>query len=213
MVAASNSTIEGLAIDSFSGSGIVISGTSGDLVAADVIGLTVPGKLGGTPGGTSSGTGPLAGNGGEGVLILGGANNNTIGGTTPGDATSSEQRRLRRLPDEYGDVRQLGRGGLHRYRRQRHPRPTQPHQRPGHRERRLGKHGRRHGRSGDVISGNTYNGLSSPSPGRRTTSSRATSSRPMPSAPPRSPTAPTASSSRAAPPATRLEGQPSQRAT
>ena len=82
MVAASNTTIEGLAIDSFSGSGIVISGTSGDVVAADVIGLTVPGKLGGTPGGIASGNAP-AGNGGEGVLILSGATHNTIGGTTP----------------------------------------------------------------------------------------------------------------------------------
>lgn len=62
------SVIQGLAIGGFSGSGVVLSGPGGDLIASN--------DLGATPGGL----GPL-GNGGDGVAIVN-SPNNTVGGTS-----------------------------------------------------------------------------------------------------------------------------------
>jgi uncharacterized repeat protein (TIGR01451 family) len=67
-ITAGNSTIEGLIINRFNGSGIVLSGTGGSTVSGDYIGLN------------SAGTAASA-NGGDGILISG-TPNNTIGGVT-----------------------------------------------------------------------------------------------------------------------------------
>ena len=67
---ASNSTISGLAIDSFSGDGVEVLSASGTSITGNYIGIT--------PAGVS------AGNGGSGVSLLGGSSQNTIGGTTAG---------------------------------------------------------------------------------------------------------------------------------
>jgi parallel beta-helix repeat protein len=68
---ASNSTVKGLAIDDFGGSGVAVHAGSGDLITDDFLGITPGGKA--------------AGNGGDGVLFNNGSSDNTVGGTTFGE--------------------------------------------------------------------------------------------------------------------------------
>ena len=70
-ITAGNSTVDGLAINRFGGSGIVLQGGSGNQIRGDVIGADAPG--------TSA-----LGNALDGVLIDG-SSFNTIGGTGEGD--------------------------------------------------------------------------------------------------------------------------------
>ena len=73
-ITAGQSTVRGLVVDDFhsdgsgGGNGLLLRG-SGDLIVGDYIGTDVTGTI-------------AANNGGYGVLIAGGASNNTIGGTT-----------------------------------------------------------------------------------------------------------------------------------
>ena len=69
VLTASSSTIEGLSIVGFSGSGVVLNSSNGDLVAANYLGLPAIG-------------GPAGNGNGTGISIIG-SSNNTIGGTSP----------------------------------------------------------------------------------------------------------------------------------
>jgi hypothetical protein len=62
-------TIEGLVIDHFPNTGIVVSGVSGDVIAGNFVGID--------PTGTTA-----AGNNWSGISLINGASGNTIGGTT-----------------------------------------------------------------------------------------------------------------------------------
>jgi titin len=67
-ITAGNSTVEGLAVVNFQGSGIALQAGGADFIAGNYIGV--------------DSTGAAAGNGGHGISITGGSSNNTIGGTT-----------------------------------------------------------------------------------------------------------------------------------
>jgi CSLREA domain-containing protein len=67
-ISAGNSTVRGLAINSFDGAGIVLEGNGGNLVAGNFVG-------------TDAGGNPGVGNAGSGVAIIG-STDNTIGGTS-----------------------------------------------------------------------------------------------------------------------------------
>jgi parallel beta-helix repeat protein len=67
---ASNCTVKGLAIDDFTSDGVVVSSASGDVITDDYIGVAPAGSK--------------AGNGGNGVTIVGSSSDNTVGGTASG---------------------------------------------------------------------------------------------------------------------------------
>ena len=68
-ITAGNSTVEGLVVDHFSASGIVLETRGGDVLQGNYIGIDASGTV-------------AAGNGDLGVFITTGSNNNVIGGTT-----------------------------------------------------------------------------------------------------------------------------------
>jgi hypothetical protein len=64
-----NSTVKGLVIDNFTGSGIALQTGGGNVIAGNYVGVDSTGAT-------------AAANGGDGVSISGGSSNNTVGGTT-----------------------------------------------------------------------------------------------------------------------------------
>ena len=93
---ASNSSLKGVAIVNFSGTGVVVSGVSGVTISGDDIGATPAGAaagnagegvvLNGAHGDTVAGS-FITANGDSGVLIEGGSTSNVIGGTASVPAT------------------------------------------------------------------------------------------------------------------------------
>jgi uncharacterized repeat protein (TIGR01451 family) len=70
-ITAGNTTVSGLVIDDFGGSGIVLTGSGGDVIAGNYIGTDATGTV-------------ARPNGVDGVSIIGPVSNNTVGGTTAG---------------------------------------------------------------------------------------------------------------------------------
>jgi hypothetical protein len=68
-ITAGNSTVKGLVIDHFTGSGIALQGSGGNVIAGNFVGVDSTGAT-------------AAANGGDGVSISGGSSTNTVGGTT-----------------------------------------------------------------------------------------------------------------------------------
>ncbi|MEZ4767381.1 MAG: choice-of-anchor Q domain-containing protein [Caldilineales bacterium] len=144
IITSAGSTVSGLVIDGWSGNGIVLSGSdaSGNAIAGNFIGVDAAGTV-------------TAGNGGSGVLIEGGAHDNTVGGATPAAQPDRRQQRrghpgrLRRRQhaarQQHQRQRRAGhRPGAGRTERQRQRRRRQRPQHPAKLGRALrGNHGRR----------------------------------------------------------------------